>query len=157
LVFTLKKRIIEQNIYGVDLQVKAVEICKLRLWLSMVVDYQTPGVDLDECTQAQFERAIAEIPALPNLSYKIRRGDALLDLVHGHVFRLEEIRHDEAMQDERVALEDVHRRFFGAQDPDLKRKLRLDALVHRTRLSRLQLERQRAQLLKQGTQLDLMG
>ena len=155
LVFDLKKRIIEQNIYGVDLQAKAVEICKLRLWLSLIVDYEV-DVDLDVCTDYQFERAISKIPALPNLFYKIRRGDALLDLVHGHTFRMQEIGHSEAMQDERAALGQAHRTFFSAQDPTAKRKLRLHALVHRTRLTRLQLESQRATLVATtGTQIDM--
>ena len=34
-----KKRIIEKVLYGVDLQQRAVEICKLRLWISLMVDY----------------------------------------------------------------------------------------------------------------------
>jgi len=155
LVFGLKKHIIEQNIYGVDLQAKAVEICKLRLWLSLIVDYEV-DVDLDVCTDYQFERAVSKIPALPNLSYKIRRGDALLDLVHGHTFHMQEIGHSEAMQDERAALAKAHRTFFGAQDPSAKRKLRLEALVHRTRLTGLQLGNQRAMLrATTGTQMDM--
>lgn len=138
-----------------DLQAKAVEICKLRLWLSLIVDYEV-DVDLDVCTEYQFERAISKIPALPNLSYKIRRGDALLDLVHGRPFRMQDIGRSEAMQDERAALGEAQRTFFNAQDPTAKRKLRLDALVHRTRLTRLQLESQRATLLATtGTQMDM--
>jgi len=157
LVFDLKKRIIEENIYGVDLQAKAVEICKLRLWLSLIVDYQV-DVDLDDCTAHQFERALAQIPALPNLAYKIRRGDALLDLVRGQPFRLQDISRSEAMQDERAALEETHRQFFGAQDPNEKRRLRLNALAHRTRLTRLQLEHQRANLLgSKRVQLELVS
>jgi hypothetical protein len=155
LVFDLKKHVIEQNIYGVDLQAKAIEICKLRLWLSLIVDYEV-DVDLDVCTERQFERAISKIPALPNLSYKIRRGDALLDLVHGRPFRMQDIGRSEGMQDERAALGEAHRTFFSAQHPTKKRKLRLDALVHRTRLTRLQLESQRAtQLASAGTQIDM--
>jgi len=155
LVFGLKKRIIEENIYGVDLQAKAVEICKLRLWLSLIVDYEV-DVDLSVCTDYQFERAISKIPSLPNLSYKIRRGDALLALVDGHTFHMQDIGHSEAMQNEREALVKAHRTFFGVHDPSAKRKLRLDALVHRTRLTGLQLERQRAILLATtGTQMDM--
>jgi len=155
LVFDLKQRAIERNLYGVDLQGKAVEICKLRLWLSLIVDYQV-DVDLDVCTEHQFERAIREIPALPNLSYKVRRGDALLDLVHDRPFRLTTIRHSEAMQDAQAALTATHRQFFGAQDPAEKRRLRLAALVHRTRLTRLQLEHQRAVLSgEQAPQMDM--
>lgn len=144
-VFKLKKQIIQENIYGVDLQAKAVEICKLRLWLSMIVDFEL-DVDPDNCTAAEFERAIGQIPPLPNLVYKIRRGDALLDLVHGKPFRLKEITHNPAMQAARNELSHIHKAFFGEQNPDQKRQLRRDALVHRTRLTRLQLESQRAEI-----------
>ena len=140
-VFDLKKQIIENNIYGVDLQAKAVEICKLRLWLSMIVDYEL-SVDPDASTPAAFAAAVKEIPALPNLGFKIRRGDALLDLVQGKVFRLKEISHQPEMQAAVSRLQDIHNRFFSENDPDKKRFLRLQALTERTRLSRLQIEMQ---------------
>ncbi len=155
-VFNLKKQIIEENIYGVDLQAKAVEICKLRLWLSMIVDFEL-DVDPDNCTTAEFERAIGEIPPLPNLVYKIRRGDALLDLVHGKPFHLKEITHNEAMQTAHNELARIHQKFFGEQDPDQKRQLRRDALVQRTCLTRLQLESQHAAIANVGVQADMFG
>ncbi len=154
LAFTLKKRIIEQSIYGVDLQAKAVEICKLRLWLSLIVDYEA-SADLATCDEEYFDRAIAQVPALPNLGFKIRRGDSLLDLVRGRAFRLKEVTHRPDMQDEQAALAEVHRQFFGTHDPHTKRRLRLDALVRRARLTRLQLESQREELQQQAPQLNL--
>jgi hypothetical protein len=51
----------------VDYDPGAVEIAKLRLWLSMVVD----------------EDEITEIQPLPNLDYKIMQGNALLDEFDG--------------------------------------------------------------------------
>lgn len=155
-VFNLKKQIIEENIYGVDLQGKAVEICKLRLWLSMIVDFEL-DVDPDNCTEAEFERAISQIPPLPNLVYKIRRGDALLDLVHGKPFRLTGLGNQPGMRDARDELARLHKAFFGAQDPDAKRALRRDALVQRTRLTRLQLESQRAAIKTSGKQTDMFA
>ena len=38
----LKKEIIENSIYGIDIEPSAVEIAKLRFWLSIVVDEETP-------------------------------------------------------------------------------------------------------------------
>ncbi|WP_394351472.1 Eco57I restriction-modification methylase domain-containing protein, partial [Halomarina oriensis] len=35
-----KRSIILNNLYGVDIEDGAVEICKLRLWLSMVADIE---------------------------------------------------------------------------------------------------------------------
>ena len=136
-----KKRIIERSIYGVDLQGKAVEICKLRLWLSLVVDYEL-DVDPDACTAQELRRAVREIPPLPNLAFKIKRGDSLLDLIHGKPFRLKEITHNSEMQAAVNRLESIHSRFFEEDDPYEKRSLRLQALTERTNLSLLQLEQQ---------------
>ena len=48
-LYETKKRVIENILYGVDLQQRAVEICKLRLWISLMVDYPLE-VDPDTCT-----------------------------------------------------------------------------------------------------------
>ena len=55
-----KLEIIQNNLYGVDIDPFAVNIARLRLWLSLVVDYEdgTP-------------------PPLPNLDFKIEVGDSL--------------------------------------------------------------------------------
>ena len=55
-----KKKIIEESIYGVDLEHGAVEIARLRFWLSLVVDEDIPQ-------------------PLPNLDYKIMQGNSLLE------------------------------------------------------------------------------
>jgi hypothetical protein len=155
--FDIKKQIIEHNIYGVDLQAKAVEICKLRLWLSLIVDYEL-SVDPDASTAPAFAKAVEDIPALPNLGFKIRRGDALLDLVKGKVFRLKEIGHDAEMQDTVERLQVAHETFFSAQDPNEKRALRLKALTERTSLSRLQIEAQLKELEnRNATQSDMFA
>jgi len=56
----IKKEIIQQNIYGVDLENGAVEIARLRFWLALVVDEKIPQ-------------------PLPNLDYKIMQGNSLLE------------------------------------------------------------------------------
>ncbi|MFH0988933.1 MAG: TaqI-like C-terminal specificity domain-containing protein [bacterium] len=65
--YQLKRKLIENCLYGVDIQEQAVRICELRLWLSLVVDYE--GKD---------------IPPLPNLSYRIRQGNSLIDQLFGY-------------------------------------------------------------------------
>ena len=57
-----KLEIIERNLYGADLTKFAVQIAMLRLWLSLVVD---------------FNGDVKQLPALPNLQYKIGEGDSL--------------------------------------------------------------------------------
>jgi len=59
--YAFKRECIERSLYGVDIDPGAVEIAKLRLWLSLVVD----------------EEDIREIKPLPNLDYKVVNGDSL--------------------------------------------------------------------------------
>lgn len=60
--YEIKKESIQNCIYGVDIDPGAVEIAKLRLWLSLVVDYE-----------------LDQIEPLPNLDYKIMVGNSLID------------------------------------------------------------------------------
>ena len=60
----IKKHIIEKNIYGVDIDAGAVDIARLRFWLSLVVDEQLPQ-------------------PLPNLDFKIMQGNSLLESYQG--------------------------------------------------------------------------
>jgi len=60
--YQLKKEALENCIYGVDLDPWAVEIAKLRFWLSLVVDNNTQTID-----------------PLPNLDYKIMQGNSLVE------------------------------------------------------------------------------
>jgi hypothetical protein len=61
-----KRTVILNNLYGVDIDEGAVEICKLRLWLSMVADIE------DEPT---------EVEPLPNIDFNIRQGNSLMGYV----------------------------------------------------------------------------
>ncbi len=59
--YNFKRHAIHESIYGVDIDPGAVDIAKLRLWLSLVVD----------------EDDFKTIKPLPNLDYKIVCGDSL--------------------------------------------------------------------------------
>ena len=61
-----KRRIITNNLHGVDTNAEAVEICRLRLWLSMVLDVAEPPHPNEDW-------------ALPNLDFRIVAGDSLVD------------------------------------------------------------------------------
>jgi len=63
-LYDFKRECIEKSLYGVDINASAVEIAKLRLWLSLIVD----------------EEDIEQIKPLPNLDYKIIRGNSLLGI-----------------------------------------------------------------------------
>lgn len=56
----VKREIIQENIFGVDIEQGAVDIARLRFWLALVVDEEIPQ-------------------PLPNLDYKIVCGDSLLN------------------------------------------------------------------------------
>ncbi|KXB47040.1 hypothetical protein HMPREF1870_00781, partial [Bacteroidales bacterium KA00344] len=60
----IKRHIIQNNIYGVDIERGAVDIARLRFWLALIVDEKTPE-------------------ALPNLDFKIMQGNSLLEQYKG--------------------------------------------------------------------------
>ena len=66
-IYDFKRHAIQNSLYGVDIDPGAVEIAKLRLWLSLVVD----------------EDDIKQIKPLPNLDYKIMQGNSLLEEFEG--------------------------------------------------------------------------
>lgn len=69
--YDLKRSIIENNLYGVDIDNFAVEIAKLRFWLSLVVDYNL---------EVNTAKDLKLIPPLPNLDFKLKAGDSLLSV-----------------------------------------------------------------------------
>ena len=62
--YYFKRHAIQNCLYGVDIDPGAVDIAKLRLWLSLIVD----------------EEDIKQIKPLPNLDYKIMQGNSLLSV-----------------------------------------------------------------------------
>ncbi|PIY79672.1 MAG: hypothetical protein COY81_01370 [Candidatus Pacebacteria bacterium CG_4_10_14_0_8_um_filter_43_12] len=62
--YQLKKHAISNSIYGVDIDPGAVEIAKLRLWLTLIVEETTPN-------------------PLPNLDHKIMQGNSLISEYEG--------------------------------------------------------------------------
>lgn len=66
----MKANIIQNSIYGVDIEKGAVDIARLRFWLSLIVDEELPR-------------------PLPNLDFKIVVGDSLLSKFEGEVIDIE--------------------------------------------------------------------
>lgn len=119
----VKKSIIQNSIYGVDLESGAVDIARLRFWLALVVDENTPQ-------------------ALPNLDYKIMQGNSLLESFEGidlseihegiaieideenskaNLFSQELIK--KANVENQEKLEDLIHTYFDLDDPDEKKEL----------------------------------
>jgi hypothetical protein len=97
-IYRLKRHIIQESIYGVDIDNSAIDIARLRLWLSLVVDED----DLDP------------IETLPNLDYKIVAGNSLIGLP------------DTAMKSYSVEaeLEKLKEKFYNITDETEKKALR---------------------------------
>lgn len=103
--YALKRHTIANCIYGVDTDPSAIDIARLRLWLSLIVDEE----DYDT------------IEPLPNLDYKIVRGDSLIgievDLFNSKLFE---------------KIEEKKKAFFSITDHDKKTELSagIDKLIH---------------------------
>ena len=104
--YHFKRHAVQNCLYGVDIDAGAVEIAKLRLWLSLVVD----------------EEETNQIKPLPNLDYKIVIGNSLLG-VEETLFNQEQFQ----------KLEELKPRYFDATDPKMKSNLKrqIDDLIHR--------------------------
>ncbi len=92
--YHFKRHAIQNCLYGVDIDPGAVEIAKLRLWLSLVVD----------------EEDVKQIKPLPNLDFKIVSGNSLI----GFPFKSQRL-HE---------IENLKARFFEEADHDRKAALK---------------------------------
>jgi len=134
LITDWKRHAIQYSLYGVDINPEAVEICQLRLWLSLVLDLPEPPAD----------------HPLPNLDFRIVAGDSLVDRVADITFKeswpvpgqltmsLEAQRHITDLEREMAR----YRQEFDAthRDPARLRKLRDRIAAAQAEIIRLQLE-----------------
>jgi hypothetical protein len=127
-LFITKSRFIQRVIYGVDIQERAVEICKLRLWLSLIVDHPL-DVDVDQCSARDFRHALKRLSALPNLDFKIRVANSLIDRVHGEPVNIATVAaEDRTLPPILNKLTGAKRQFYEAHSITDKRRLRFDIL-----------------------------
>lgn len=96
--YYFKRHAIQESIYGVDIDASAIDVARLRLWLSMIVD----------------EEDYETIETLPNLDYKIVCGNSLIGLP------------ENAMRDLNLEkeLEGLKEQFFHETDERNKKALR---------------------------------
>ncbi|MBN2654695.1 MAG: Eco57I restriction-modification methylase domain-containing protein [Nitrospirae bacterium] len=102
-IYDFKRHCIERSLYGVDIDPGAVEIAKLRLWLSLVVD----------------EDDIKQIKPLPNLDYKIVCGNSLSSV--------NTLFHHQSLE----KLEELKSRYFETTNPTEKMRFKqeIDSLI----------------------------
>lgn len=101
----IKREIIQNNIYGVDIEQGAVDIARLRFWLALVVDSVKPE-------------------PLPNLDYKIMQGNSLIESYKG--LDLSNLLHSDNLfvATKAEELGKYMKNYFRATDNEEKRKLR---------------------------------
>lgn len=97
----LKLAILRDNIYGVDIEPMAVEISRLRSWLSIIVS----------------EQGLKQIEPLPNLEFNFVCADSLVRLEEANILTDPELQ---------SRLSDIRERYFSATKPKEKEKLQRD-------------------------------
>lgn len=104
--YRTKLQIIEKNIYGVDIEPMAVEIARLRTWLSIIVDEESDS---------------KKIKPLPNLEFRFVCANSLIDLDQsGKVVLFGE---DPDLENK---LRDIRDAYFDTGSVARKKKLRAD-------------------------------
>ena len=103
-----KLHAIERTLFGVDIEPVAVELCRLRLWLSLAVELGSAR----------------PVPPLPNLEYRTICANSLVDFVEGAA--IQDTRGGELPLGDPVAdqVVDLRAQYFQAADPGEKAKLR---------------------------------
>jgi hypothetical protein len=124
-----RRRIIGEQLYGVDVMEWAVHVAELRLWLQLVVE-----TDLKPA-QLKFHR-----PLLPNLSFKVRPGDSLVQELGGISFALHHKHLDipSTLKGKLTRLKAEKLKFYRA-DPDDPSQYRSE---HELKLAEVQLFRE---------------
>ncbi|MGC9151934.1 MAG: Eco57I restriction-modification methylase domain-containing protein, partial [Microbacter sp.] len=119
-----KLNIIQNSIYGVDIEKGAVDIARLRFWLSLVVDEEKPK-------------------ALPNLDYKIVVGDSLISKFDGEMVEIDWERKssvgkaDEYVQNVQRLLREVAEKQKHYFSPTNKDKKKLQAKIRNLKIELL--------------------
>lgn len=97
--YFIKKRIITDNLFGVDIMEEASEIAKLRLFLTLVASAET----------------VDQLEPLPNIDFNLLTGNSLIGLMHV----------DDKEFDKRHAQENLFRKRYGELLSETKRKIAL--------------------------------
>ena len=101
--YTVKSKILQNSIFGSDIEPMAIEISKLRAWLSLIVEESgKPG----------------NVQPLPNLEFKFVCANSLIHLADGGELSLFD---DGEIE---VELRDIRNKYFETKDSSKKAKLK---------------------------------
>ena len=126
--YLTKLKIIEENIYGIDIEPMAVEISRLRAWLSIVVDSNKNPSDFKPLPNLDFKFVVAN--SLVPLSRDVQFGDDKFDKV-------------------RSKMQWVIGKYFNTTDKQEKAALRQEFSKHAALLTQTSLLDQETELQRQ--------
>lgn len=137
----IKKHIIQNNIYGVDIEKGAVDIARLRFWLALIVDEKTPY-------------------ALPNMDFKIMQGNSLMPTFNGKYVNLSDKLHhvnSSKIRDAKKELFELQNRFYDSEGTEKNELLiRIKYLI--LEIVKLQMDYEyRAEVEKNAQTIDLFN
>ncbi len=138
--YELKRNIIENCLYGVDILEQAVRICELRLWLSLMVDYE--------------KASDQEVPPLPNLSYQVRQGDSLIETLFSQHVRLDTLTRTEKGRQLIDEIQQEKNAYFLSRSIKEKRQKELSILLKQCELAEVLVKEKRQSI---GTRQRLFG
>lgn len=131
-VHAWKLAAIEHGLLGVDIEPRAIELCRLRLWLSLVVDLP----------------AGLEPHPLPNLEFRTITADSMVDFVHG--IEIQNSRGHGLSFFSEPELIGLHDRWFSADTTEAKAELRARITAIEERAVNTQLDQARASARSPG-------
>src|SRR5690554_3299479 len=144
---TVKENIIQKSIYGVDIERGAVDIARLRFWLSLIVDEEMPK-------------------ALPNLDYKIVVGNSLVSKFDDTVIEIEWDRkgsvgeadkHVQGVQNSLKSISAKQKEFFESKSNKQKAKLKAEIRALKLDVLINQLSFNKASYLNKNQKVTDMG
>lgn len=151
--FELKKKIIGNSLYGVDVMPWSVHSAELRLWLQLIIEEDIP-----------YEQRKL-FPLLPNLNMKLRVGDALVQEVGGISLHVRDSKLSPAIKRRLTSLKVEKEKYYN-NDPTAKFKggeslhqeeLRIFGEILDDKIVTLQKDIQNLEGEKQKLQIELFG
>lgn len=144
---TVKENIIQKSIYGVDIERGAVDIARLRFWLSLIVDEEMPK-------------------ALPNLDYKIVVGNSLVSKFDDTVIEIdwdkkysvgEADKLVKGLQTSLISISEKQKQFFESKSNKQKAKLKAEIRDLKLEVLFNQLSFNKASYLNKNQKLSDLG
>ena len=117
--FELKKKIIGNSLYGVDVMPWAVHSAELRLWLQLIIEEDIPYA----------QRKL--YPLLPNLNLKLRVGDSLVQEIGGVSLHLRDSKLSSPLKGKLTSLKREKEKYYNNDDT---RKFKSDEALHQEEL-----------------------